>query len=230
MRKLLIAVGDHVLQDALISQMRRSYDITACADGGTAAELIRAIRPEACILELMLPVKDGLCIMEECADVLPQAVVCVCDFCNNYIAQTAIDLGVGFIFRKPCQPRVVAARLAHLLEHVPSGDVADGQCKAAQILLKFQFKPKNDGFRFLKVGIPLFAQDPQQRVCKELYASIAEICGAGSWSQVERSVRSAIEGAFRSRAEIWKAYFPDAAAPPSGKAFISRIAQDLMDS
>lgn len=230
MRKLLIAVGDNVLQDALISQMRRSYDITACTDGGTAAELIRSIRPDACIMELMLPVKDGLCILEESADVLPQAVICICDFCNNYIAQTATDLGVGFIYRKPCQPRVVAARLEHMLEHMPSCAFADSQSKTAQLLLTFRFKPKNDGFRFLKVGIPLFAQDPQQRLCKELYASIAEICGAGSWSQVERSIRSAIEGAFRTQAEAWKVYFPNASAAPSGKAFISRLAQELMDS
>lgn len=230
MRKLLIAAGDEALQGALTGELRRSYHITVCSDGATAADLIRSLRPDVCILELMLPVKDGLAVLEESADVLPSAVVCICDFCNDYIAQTAMDLGVNFIFRKPCQPRIIAARLEHLMDHLPAAGHADGQTRAAQLLLTFGFNPKNDGFRFLKVGIPLYAQDPQQRICKELYVSIAQICGAGSWNQVERSIRSALENAFRTRAEIWSNYFPNAATPPTGKTFISRLAQELMDS
>ena len=229
MRKLLIAVSDEVLQGALTDQLRRGYDITLCADGGTACELVRSLRPDALILELMLPIKDGLCVMEECGDVLPPAVICICDFCNPYINQTVTDLGGGYIFRKPCQPRVVAARLAHMLDHVPTSSQGDWQSRTAEILLDFQFNSKHDGFRFLKVGIPLFAQDPQQRICKELYVTIAEVCGAGSWNQVERSIRSAIENAWRTNAPLWKKFYPDAKTPPTGKTFISRIAQILMD-
>lgn len=230
MRKLLIAVGDEVLQGALTDQLRRAYDITVCADGGTAAELIRAIRPDAVILELMLRVKDGFCVLEESGDILPPAILCICDFSNDYIAQTAMDLGVSFMFRKPCQPRIIAARLEHLVSHLPGPDQIDSQSKAARILLDFRFNPKNDGFRFLKVGIPLYAQDPQQRICKELYVSIARLCGAGSWNQVERSIRSAIESAWRIHAEPWDEYFPGALVPPTGKTFISRLAQILIDS
>ncbi|MBQ8236975.1 MAG: hypothetical protein IJZ39_02340 [Oscillospiraceae bacterium] len=230
MRKLLIAAGDKVLQSALTDQLRRTYNIILCADGGTAAELIRSERPDSLILELMLPVKDGFCVLEETADVRPSTVLCICDFSNDYIAQTAQELGVGFMFRKPCHPRVIASRLEHLMNHAPSSSLSDGQSKAAQLLLEFRFNPKNDGFRFLKIGIPLYAQDPQQRICKELYVSIASICGAGSWNQVERSIRSAIDGAWRIRADAWQEYFPDCAAPPTGKRFISRLAQILMDS
>lgn len=230
MRKLLIAIDDDVLQRALTAQLRREYDITVCADGGTAADLLRSLRPDALILELMLPVKDGLYILEECSDVLPSAIMCVCDFCNEYIAQTATDLGVDFIFRRPCQPRAVAVRLAHLMNFLPAPDHRDWQNLTGEILLKFQFTPKHDGFRFLKVGIPLYAQDPQQRICKELYVSIASICGAGSWSQVERSIRSAIDAAWHTGSDAWKVHFPDAQAPPTGKTLISRLSQLLTDS
>lgn len=230
MRKLLIAVGDEVLQGALSDQLRRAYDITICSDGAAAAELIRTTRPDGVILELMLRVKDGFCVLEESADVLPPAVICICDFSNDYIAQTAMDLGVSFMFRKPCQPRVIAARLEHLFHHLPSPAHVDSQSRAARLLLEFRFNPKNDGFRFLRVGIPLYAQDPQQRICKELYVSIAEICGAGSWNQVERSIRSAIDGAWRTRADAWDEYFPGAQVSPTSKTFISRLAQILTDS
>ena len=229
MRKLLIAEGDETLRGALVELLRRSYDITVCADGGAASELIRSLRPDAVILDLMLPVKDGLYIMEENADVRPPVVLGISDFNNDYITQTARDVGIHFLLRKPCLPRVVASRLEHLVNHIPDPQYSDGQSRAANLLLEFRFNPKIDGFRFLKIAIPLYAQDPHQRVCKELYVAIAQICGAGSWNQVERSVRSAIEGAWNTRADAWARYFPGAEAPPTGKRFISRLAQVLID-
>lgn len=229
MRKLLIAEGDDALRSALVDLLRRSYDITVCADGGTTAELIRSLRPDALILDLMLPVKDGFYILEETADVRPPVVLCITDFNNDYTTQTARDLGVQFMIRKPCLPRVVVSRLEHLIDHIPVPEFADGQSRIARVLLEFRFNPKNDGFRFLKIAIPLYAQDPQQRLCKELYVSIARICGAGSWNQVERSIRSAIETAWLTGADAWSVYFPDAQTAPTGKRFISRLAQLLMD-
>ena len=230
MRKLLIAEGDEALRGALVDLLRRNYDITVCADGGTASELIRALRPDVMILDLMLPVKDGFYIMEENADVRPPVVLGISDFNNDYITQTARDVGIHFMIRKPCLPRVVASRLEHLLNHVPDPQYSDGQSKAARLLLEFRFNPKVDGFRFLKIAIPLYAQDPHQRICKELYTAIAQICGAGSWNQVERSIRSAIENAWKTQAQPWSVCFPDAHTPPTGKSFISRLAQILVDS
>ena len=229
MRKLLIAESDDALCTALVGLLRRSYDITVCTDGGTASTLLRSLRPDALILDLMLPVKDGFYIMEENADIRPPVVLGISDFNNDYITQTAREVGIHFMIRKPCLPRVVAARLEHLVNHVPDPQYADGQSKAARLLLDFRFNPKVDGFRFLKIAIPLYAQDPHQRICKELYVAIAQICGAGSWNQVERSIRSAIESAWNTGAEAWSACFPDARTPPTGKSFISRLAQVLMD-
>lgn len=230
MRKLLIAEGDDALCGALVDLLRRSYEITTCSDGGTASELIRSLRPDALILDLMLPVKDGFYILEENADVLPPVVMSISDFSNDYITQTARDLGIQYMIIKPCQPRVVVSRLEHLIHHIPAPNQNDGQSRTAKLLLEFQFNPKNDGFRFLKIGIPLYAQDPQQRICKELYVSIARICGAGSWNQVERSIRSAIETAWKTHASAWASCFPGTDSPPTGKTFISRLAQFLMDS
>lgn len=229
MRKLLIAEADEALSGALADLLRRTFDITICADGGTATELIRTLRPDALILDLILPVMDGFYILEQTRDCPPPVIMAICDFCNDYISQTARDLGVQYIVRKPCLPRVLVSHLERLMRHVPFDHPTDGQSIAADLLLNFQFNPKNDGFRFLKVGIPLYAQDPQQRVCKELYVSIARICGAGSWNQVERSVRSAIEAAWQHHAPAWAEYFPGAEVPPTGKTFISRLAQILMD-
>ena len=229
MRRLLIAETDPVLCSALVDLLRRSYDITTCADGGTASDLIRKIRPNVMILNLILPVKDGFYILEENQDILPSVILCISDFSNDYMSQTARDLGASYMVVKPCLPRVIVSRLEHLVDHLPVAHHGDGQSRAAKLLLEFKFNPKVDGFRFLKIGIPLYAQDPQQRICKELYAGIAGICGAGNWNQVERSIRSAIDAAWQLHGDAWARYFPGAESPPTGKTFISRLAQVLID-
>ena len=230
MRKLLIVEYDEPLRHALVDLLRRKFEITVCTDGDTAVELFRTLKPDAVILDLMLPMKDGLCVLEETMEIRPPVVLCICDFCNPYISQTIIDLKVTYFIRTPCYPRVIADRLEHLMEYTPAVESMDTQSRATQILLQFRLDPKKDGFRFLKVGIPLYAQDPQQRMCKELYNTIAMMCGAGSWNQVERSIRSAIEDAWKNHAPVWAEYFPDATSVPTCKTFISRLAQILMDS
>ena len=229
MRKLLIAETDAALCGGLVDLLRRSYDITTCTDGGTASELLRSLRPDALILNLMLPVKDGSYIPEEGHDVLPPVTLCISDFSNDYMTQTARDLGVHYMVIKPCLPRVIVSRLEHLIHHLPAPHHSDGQSKAAKLPLQFHLNPKNDGFRFLKIAIPLYAQDPQQRICKELYAAIASICGAGNWNQVERSIRTAIDAAWQLHSKAWAQYFLGTQNAPTGKTFISRLAQLLMD-
>lgn len=229
MQKLLIAEYDEAMSGALTDLLRHSFDITVCSDGATALELIRTMKPDALLLDLMLPVMDGFYILEQTMDCRPPIVLCVCDFCNDYVSQTLRDLNIIYVVRKPCLPRVIVSRLEHLASHTPATELADGQTITANLLLQFRFDPKKDGFRFLKIGVPLYAQDPQQRVCKELYATIADICGAGSWNHVERSIRSAIEAAWTTGAPAWEQYFPGCASAPTGKSFISRLVQILMD-
>ena len=165
MRKLLIVESDEPLRNALVETFRRNFDITVCGDGETAIELMRTWCPDAVILDLMLPMKDGLCVLEESADFRPPVILCLSDFFSPYMFQTLQDLGVGHSLRKPCYPRVVASHIQRLMDHTPDPNNLDGQAKVAQLLLKFRFNAKADGYRYLKVAIPLFAQDPQQRVC-----------------------------------------------------------------
>ena len=166
MRKLLIVESDEPLRSALVEQLRRNFDITVCGDGETALELMRTQRPDAMILDLMLPVKDGLCVLEESAEFRPPVVLCLSDFFSPYMFQTLQDLGVNHSLRKPCYPRVVAGHILRLVDHIPDPNNMDGQAKVTRLLLELRFNAKADGYRFLKVGIPLFSQDPQQRVCK----------------------------------------------------------------
>ena len=227
MDKLLIAERDVPLRDGLVDLLRRQYDITLCSDGKTALELLETLRPKVAILDLALPELEGIYVLEQAAEFLPPIVLCITDFCNDYVVQTIQDLGVDYIFRKPCQPRAIVTRLEHLSSHVPGPGHPDLQTRTGEFLLSLHFSPKTDGFQYLKVSIPLFHQDTTQLLCKEIYGAIVSIYGLTGWKAVERSIRSAIHQAWQTDPKTWGPYFPGLNEAPTNKAFICRIAQIL---
>lgn len=227
MDKLLLAERDAALRNGLVELLRRQYDITVCTDGQTCLELLETLRPKAAIIDLSLTELDGMYVIEHSMDFHPPILLCITDFSNDYVAQTLLDLGVDFSFRKPCFPRAIAARLEHLSRHVPSPEHADLQTKTALLLQSINFAPKSDGFQYLKIGLPLFYQDSNQLICKELYGTIAQICGLSGWKPVERSIRSAIQTAWHLDPSAWEVYFPGLKTPPTSKAFICQIIHHL---
>lgn len=229
MDKLLIAERNMSLREGLVELLRRKYDITTCTDGRTCLELLRSLRPEAAIIDLSLTEYEGIYVIEQSVDFLPEIVLCITDLSNEYVAQTLLDLGVDYIFLRPCMPRAIAARLEHIAAHPPVPDRPNLHTQTSRLLLSLGFVPKSDGFQYLKIGLPLFYQDSSQLICKELYAAIAQVCGLSSWKPVERSIRTAIHSAWESNPAAWEAYFPGLDSPPTGKAFICQMIQYLED-
>ena len=102
----------------------------------------------------------------------------------------------------------------------------DPRSVTAGHLTRLEFEAEHDGFAQLRVGIPMFAQDPSLRLGKELYPTIASICGSLSATTVEHTIRTAIENAWRQgNREIWNEFFPGCEKCPSNKKFIARMAQ-----
>ena len=115
-------------------------------------------------------------------------------------------------------PKVTTLRL-------PS-DYQDG--KTVQLLCKLKIQPHKDGFRQLRLAIPLFAQDSEQSLSKEIYPAIAEQLNFVSSLTVERSIRYAIETAWKRKdLDVWAEYFPRCRKPPSNKRFIATLAERI---
>lgn len=227
MDKLLLAERETSLREGLVDLLRRQYDITTCTDGRTCLELLETLRPKVAIIDLALTELEGLYVIEQSLDFQPPIVLCVTDFATDYVVQTLQDLGVSYIFRRPCFPRAIAARLEHISRHVPAPGHTDLQAKTAQLLQSMNFASKSDGYQYLKIGLPLFYQDQSQLICKELFGTIAQICGLGSWKPVERSIRAAIHQAWGKDPALWQRYFPGLESPPTGKAFICQMVHFL---
>lgn len=233
MQKLLIAHHSEEFINALNAMLSVRFHVITCTDGLIALELLRSEKPDALILDLLLPRKDGFTLLEDAYPNIPPVILATTGHNSGYVQQTAATKGIGYIMMTTCETRSVVLRLMDLMECAhTSRDRHDHQSKTVEILLKFGIPSERDGFAQLRAGIPLYAQDRAQRLSKELYPAIAKLCGYGSGQQVERSIRSAIEAAWSMRKDdIWESHFPPDAdgvyACPSNKVFIATIASIL---
>lgn len=232
MRKLLIAEFSDTLRIQLQEVLRSEYAVTVCADGAAALRLLDELRPDALILNLLLPQIDGLTVLEE-AKILPPVILCISSLPSDYGLQRATDLGANYILLKPFAMRSVQSHLRHLLAaaDAPAHPLRGPQARVATHLTALGIDPWRDGGLHLRIGIPLFAQDPSQRMVKELYPSIVAHCGnCSNAPDVEYTMRDAIQKAWALRNEaLWEQYFPGATRYPSNKRFIARLAQLITD-
>ena len=229
MQKLLIADNSEPFTDALEDIFKNEFDLQICHDGETALELLLSFRPDVLILNLMLPFKDGLTVLQESAH-KPAVILAVCPYVNIYIEQVAINLGVQYIMIMPTV-NALRVRLMDMIATTqsPKADLSGQTVVHLHIL---NFSTHLDGYQQLCVGIPIFAQNPNMRLSKELYPAIAKHFGMADPRTVEHSIRKAIAAAWNSKNHsVWIKYFPpqsDGAIPcPSNKEFISRLAESL---
>ena len=100
MPKLLIADSSEPFTDALCRVFCNEFNLQVCHDGETALELLLSFQPDVLVLNLMLPFKDGLTVLQESAH-KPGVILAICPYVNAYIEQAAVSLGVQYIMIMP---------------------------------------------------------------------------------------------------------------------------------
>lgn len=97
-----------------------------------------------------------------------------------------------------------------------------------QALLQLNIPVYLSGYRQLCIAISLFADDPGQSMCNELYPAVARALGYIDWRAIEFSIRRAILIGWEHRDVVtWEAYFPGIPKAPSNKQFIATLAQRI---
>ena len=231
MQRLLIADGSEAFTSALANAFEGEFDLCICHDGETALELLSSFQPDILILQLMLPFKDGLTVLQE-ASYTPPIILALTTYNSPYIEQRAFSLGVSYIMIMP-RISAVQVRLMDLIKEAEGVHCPEYSPTAVALHLhSMNFSPHLDGYQQLCIGVPLFCKDPNQRLSKELYPAIAAACGCKDHRSIEHSIRKSIEAAWKKRDNtVWAKYFPPDPKGhipcPSNKAFISRLAQLL---
>ncbi len=227
MRKLLIAEQSEELVKGLEYKLKDQWNLSICMDGYSTLDTLKYVEPDAMVIDLNLPQKDGLSVLEESFPALPPVVLVLTNYISDYIEQTVSDLGVGYIMRKPYSVDQITHRLTDMYnaQYTPV-------TKTERHLKGMRLNSTYSGYKCLLAAIPLFKEDPSQLLQKELYSKVAELCRLNDARCVERVIRFAIYDAWeRKDVRIWSRYFPQnefgGIDLPTNKEFIKSLSEKI---
>ena len=212
-QKLLIADSSEEVCQALTELLSERYHVCCCRSGDRALELLRSFSPDLVYIDLMLPQIDGIVVLQTAAqeDIHPKILVSV-GLLSSYVEDALNRLQVSYMVKRPCSPKTIVNHIDELAESLsrPPVPIAAPEVDPSGFLLRLGIGSHMDGYHYMLTGYPLFSQNPQQTVTKELYPAIAKAHGK-TGMQVERSIRNAIYTAWKRRDNrIWRLYFPPA--------------------
>ncbi len=234
MLKLLIAVENEELCSAMTKALDTDYLVESCCDGLRAKALLDEFQPDLWLLDLMLPMVDGITLLRHAEVICRHPITLVIlPFETPYMMSELSKSEVAYVVKKPCCVDALAAQIQSMAATVPvqSHHLVHPSVGVSSILLELGLSPKVDGFGYLTAAIPMLIADSRQSLTKELYTAVGHSCSK-SGMQVERCIRTAIHSAWKKGdLHTWKRYFPtapDGSVPrPSNGDFIARIAAFL---
>ena len=121
MLKLLIAVKSETIADLLVAALSM-YDVHTCNTGTDALTMLETYRPDALILDLTLPVIDGLTVLQKTC-FRPHSILALTNLATPAVLQAAAAAGVQDMILIPCTIRHIVEHLEQLIKRIPSLDV-----------------------------------------------------------------------------------------------------------
>lgn len=234
MLRIVIAMASDDFGHMLEQHLSAEHSVVRCFDGNTALDLLRHLHPDVLLMDLSLPLLDGLSVLEKAQDHLPNLVIGFTDVTNLDVCTKANGLGIMRLYRLPVAPDVFISKLHELLsEAVPDALSGDNlHRRMVQILQKLSFKTNLTGYQQVLAGIPLVMNDMSIAMCKELYPQIAITLGLSTSRSIEHTIRTLIQDAWENGdKQLWQHYFPPQANRkkpyPSNKQFFTTIASIL---
>ena len=119
-KKILVCDDDPLLVDLLQYRLAsRGYEVIVAEDGGKALRRLGEGRPDAVLLDAMMPVIDGYEVLRkirEDASLADVPVIMLTARKQEQDIVTALELGANDYLVKPFIPEELVARLARLIE------------------------------------------------------------------------------------------------------------------
>lgn len=233
MQTLLIACRSAALADSLQALLCGEYQVFTCTRGDHALSLLEKHQPEALIIDFGLPYLDGLSVLEQ-SSFRPTAILALSDLSSEYIHFSVHETGIDYIVPLPCRAKVIQTHLQKICRFSQQHtSVPTPEKIVASHLDRLGYDPSLDGYTQICVGAPLLARDASMPLTKELYPAIAVLCGNGSFTQVESSIRVATEGAWKTGDRtVWRIYFPNPGKKPTNgqilRAMSKLIPEELL--
>jgi DNA-binding NtrC family response regulator len=123
-RRILVVDDDRAFRLSTCALLRHDgYQADDAADGGAAAEALRARHYDLMLLDLKMPGIDGLQLLETLrirGHTVP--ILMISGVGTVELAVRSLHLGADDFLTKPVEPDILAGRVAELLDSRPSGD------------------------------------------------------------------------------------------------------------
>ncbi|PUA37811.1 DNA-binding response regulator [Paenibacillus elgii] len=131
MAKILVVDDEQPIADILKFNLEKEGHEVICAyDGGAAVDLAYSENPDLILLDLMLPVKDGMDVCREVRVKLNTPIIMLTAKDNEIDKVLGLELGADDYVTKPFGTRELLARVkAHLRRHTKSAVSAAAQAQ-----------------------------------------------------------------------------------------------------
>lgn len=203
-KRIIIADISEEFCDQLVNALKRHdmLEVVGIAnDGEQAVRMIKQLKPDMLVLDLLLPKLDGIGILKEIHGMENQpVVVATSGFITDYVASASANLGARYLMLKPCD----ICALAEIMEEYWCGNeprkasLQTNACKietlTTDILRDISVPAHIKGYHYLREAIMIAVEDMDviNALTKVLYPQIARTFQTAP-ARVARAIQHAIE-------------------------------------
>ncbi len=237
--KILVAFADAESCKNMKEYIESTNDIELVAtvqDGESAVNKINTLKPDAVLLDLFLPKKDAISVMNNSYMKRPEFVVLSAPVSDCLIGRV-FESGASYYMVKPVSNDVVIDKVRLSLKREPKSDRSftklDLESMVTKVIHEIGVPAHIKGYRYLRDSIMMTVNNMEiiNSITKLLYPTVAKLYNTTP-SRVERAIRHAIEVAWdRGEPDTLNRYFGYTIASGKGKPtnseFIAMIADNL---
>jgi len=243
MYRVLLVNSTEEFSESLAGTLKKSdrYAVVGTAnDGSRAIELLREVKPELIVVDMMLPKADGIAVLKAASTLEKKPLQLVlADFMNEFVSNALTQQGVQYVLLKPCSTKAVLERLDEMRatltqnSRIRRGGEINIEAMVTSMIHEIGVPAHIKGYQYLREAIILAVKDMEviNAITKVLYPQVAKTF-ATTPSRVERAIRHAIEVAWdRGDLETLQRFFgytvSNSKGKPTNSEFIALIADKL---
>lgn len=246
MIKVIVADDNDITRQMIVDCLSDDEQIEVvgqAADGREAINLIKLYEPDVVLLDLVMPMADGIGVMETVAEETQGAkkphYIIVSAAGSEDIVNQALQTGASYFIMKPFDGEALIKRVKKMGAGQSSAIYAaiqaspDIEQMVVDILRDVGVSLRMVGYKYLKEAIILAINDSDclTSVTKYIYPAVANHFGSAP-NNVERNIRYAIESAWEKRNEIkylefQNGLFMDKDKKPTNSEFINFCAERI---
>lgn len=238
----VLMVDDNVNMTGMVKdyfKKNKMVDISdVCHDGEEALELISKNKYDVLLLDLIMPRKDGIGVLEEIKKLnLDMKIIVLSSYDSAEVIRNVSEYGINYYMLKPFDLVDLEKRVLDLYKSRASKiiDVFQNKLEISitRMLHELGMPSHIKGYQYIRDGIVMIYNNPEiiGGITKELYPDVA-IKHNTTVSRVERAIRHAIEVSWnRGNWDLMEEIFGHSVdidkAKPTNSEFIVTIADKL---